>query len=112
MADRSPPEGHERRAKLLEAHFTGRISASDAAERLASLSLEENPEAGLSCTWASITLVARESDEHLEKLADVLVNMSRLPAAKDANGHPLMMYGMRVWGAVVRDMDLQTNGLG
>ncbi len=98
MASRSPPDGYERRLTILADHFADRTTSKDAAERLASLTLEEKPETGLNMTWGSIITIARESGHHLEKLANVLVEMTKLPPAKDENGEQLMLYGLRIWG--------------
>ena len=101
MTNRSPPKGHEPRDAILSDLFNSRISAQVAAERLASLTLEDadGVESGLSVTWATIMIAAYDSPglEHLEKLKDLLVSMAKLSPPKDESGNALSFYGLSMW---------------
>lgn len=87
------------RLAILHDLFAGNSSSQKAADALASISLStsSDPEGSLSLTWATIIVSAREQPEHQDKLVDVLVNLARLPDAKNKQGEPLVVHGMRVW---------------
>ena len=104
MPSREPPDGHEEREAVVADLFAGVISAKTAAERLASISLQGKPESGLNVTWASILYIAQDSSDHLMELVSLLLNMANLPAPKDDNGKPLVIYGLRVWSKLCREL--------
>ncbi|KAJ5296033.1 hypothetical protein PENANT_c021G02264 [Penicillium antarcticum] len=79
--------------------FSDNIAAQNAAETLASIQLSgtTEPESNISSLWSFIIKCAYEFPEHQTKLVDTLVQLSKLPDAKAANGDPILLYDMRVW---------------
>lgn len=105
MEGRSPPEGYEDRYAIVAELFSRGISTNTAAQRLATLTLEGEPEdeeddaeGRLEVTWGSIMLIMRRFPEQAEKLADLLVCMASLPDVKDDNEGTLLVDDERVWG--------------
>ena len=99
MSDRSLPDGHEDRSGVLAGLFNDTISAQTAAERLASLTADDDSfEGGLNVTWGTIIVIARKASyDDLEKLATMLADMASLPAMVSENGQQLWLHGLRVW---------------
>ncbi|CAG8199396.1 unnamed protein product [Penicillium nalgiovense] len=84
---------------ILQDLFSNNVSAEQAAEYLASISLEDesDPEGGITSLWSLIFKCAYKYPEHHDKLVNVLVQLSKLPNAKTSNGEPILLYDMQVW---------------
>ena len=74
---------------VLKDLFNNKISASQAAKNLASMSLPAEPETELNRLWALIQDCAYKFPEHHDKLVDVLILLSKLPSPKTADGTQL-----------------------
>ncbi|KAJ5970270.1 uncharacterized protein N7479_000188 [Penicillium vulpinum] len=84
---------------ILEDLFSDSVSAQQAAEYLASISLADDlePEGGITSLWRLIFKCAYKFPEHHDKLANMLVRLSKLPNAKSSNGESILLYNMQVW---------------
>ncbi|KAJ5117119.1 Protein of unknown function DUF3632 [Penicillium atrosanguineum] len=87
------------RFAVLQDLFNGSISAQEAAENLASISLstDPEPEGGVTRLWSLIVNCGYTFPGHHDKLVDTLVQLSRLPDAKTASGGLVLLYDMRIW---------------
>lgn len=89
--------GVNERRDILQSRFGGVISIHTAAERLASLSLEDtSTEQGLLRTWRVVIRNAKETAEHHQQLSELLVAISLLPPAQDAGGNQLLIHNLRI----------------
>ncbi|KAJ6099741.1 hypothetical protein N7467_001276 [Penicillium canescens] len=90
---------HAAEYTVLRDLFSDNISTHNAAESLATIQLSNTtePESNISSLWSFIIKCAYEFPEHQIKLVDTLVQLSKLPDAKLANGDPILLHDMRVW---------------
>ncbi|KAJ5493750.1 hypothetical protein N7463_009837 [Penicillium fimorum] len=87
------------RFAILQDLFSDNVSAQQAADYLASISLanDSDLEGGISSLWSLIFKCAYEFPEQHDKLINLLVKLSKLPDAKVPNGDSIMLYDMQVW---------------
>ncbi|KAF1345664.1 hypothetical protein BDV97DRAFT_371710 [Delphinella strobiligena] len=92
-------EVFESRLVILQNAFTNDLSTQVAAEKLAAVSLSDDTtvEGCVGQLWAIITGLAYNFPEHQDKLAEILVSISRLPGAKTDQGEPLILHKQYVW---------------
>src|SRR3954451_7527691 len=90
---------HAAEYTVLRDLFSDNISTHNAAESLATIQLSDTtePESNISSLWSFVIKCAYEFPEHQTKLVDTLVQLSKLPDAKLANGDPILLHDMRVW---------------
>ena len=87
------------RLAILQDLFSDSISAQQAAEHLASISLADDSdlEGGITSLWSLIFKCAYNFPDHHDKLVNVLVQLSKLPNAKTSKGNSIVLYDMQVW---------------
>jgi hypothetical protein len=87
--------GWPERAEVLRGLFSGCLSTQSAAEELARVSL--TPDENVELTWTVILVAARTFPGQQEKLVDLLLQMSKLPPAKDEHGEQLRKCCGGIW---------------
>lgn len=90
-------DDRESRLAVLQDTFSNKISLQTAAEKLASIALSDDVNAGVGRLWTHLLTTALECPEHHDKLVSVLVHLSKLPDAKTEQGDPIILYNMQVW---------------
>lgn len=87
------------RFAILQDLFSDTLSPQIAAKHLASISLADTsgPEEGITSLWNLILKCAYKFPEHHGKLVDTLVQLSKLPDAKNSNGDAILLHEMVVW---------------
>ena len=107
MANQTAPRGREFHNAVLDDLFKDKISADDAARKLASLTLATDTEAGLKGTWETTMIAIRDPSKDLEKLGELLVSMADLPDATDGQGNSIIVSDMKVWSTSTRSVAFQ-----
>lgn len=85
--------------EIMSALLAGFITPKCAADWFASLVFLDDPYEEINDIWNIVVDVIRDgTDEHREKIVEMLVHMASLPPVLDANGQQVMIDVMRLWG--------------